>query len=92
MGWNHPDITLEEMAKLTKGFVDILILASGYQSSGRLAHWDFQNIKKTFQWGLFFECVSALSSSLRLFTRVCVCTFLLVIIGSMYYYRDSLRY
>ncbi|KAB1212065.1 hypothetical protein CJ030_MR5G024637 [Morella rubra] len=60
MGWNHPDITLEEMAKLTKVPVDILILASGYQSSGRLAHWDSQNIKKTFQWGLFFECVFSL--------------------------------
>jgi hypothetical protein len=58
MGWNHPDIALEEMVKLTKGFVDILILASGYQSSGRLAHWDPQNIKKAFQWGLFFENVS----------------------------------
>jgi hypothetical protein len=58
MGWNHPDISLEEMVKLTKGFVDILILAFGYQSSGRLAHWDPQNIKKAFQWGLFFENVS----------------------------------
>lgn len=64
MGWNHPDITLDKMVKLTKGFVDILILASGYQSSGRLAHWDPQNIKKAFQWGLFFENVfSRLSSS-----------------------------
>lgn len=43
--------------KLTKGFVDILILASGYQSSARLAHWDALNIKKAFQWGLFFETV-----------------------------------
>ncbi|KAM3731167.1 hypothetical protein ACB098_12G142200 [Castanea mollissima] len=64
MGWVHPDISLEEMVKLTKGFVDILILASGYQSSGRIAHWDAQNIKKVFHWGLFFENVfSRLSSS-----------------------------
>ncbi|KAM3683367.1 hypothetical protein ACJW31_12G142000 [Castanea mollissima] len=64
MGWVHPDISLEEMVKLTKGFVDILILASGYQSSGRIAHWDAQNIKKVFQWGLFFENVfSRLSGS-----------------------------
>ncbi|XP_030935471.1 uncharacterized protein LOC115960658 isoform X1 [Quercus lobata] len=64
MGWVHPDISLEEMVKLTKGFVDILILASGYQSSGRIAHWDAQNIKKIFHWGLFFENVfSRLSGS-----------------------------
>ncbi|KAM5563338.1 hypothetical protein ABKV19_018146 [Rosa sericea] len=55
MSWSHPDISLEEFMKLVKGFVDILILLSGYQSSGRLAHWDSQNIKKAFQWGLFFE-------------------------------------
>ncbi|GMJ00745.1 hypothetical protein like AT5G44010 [Hibiscus trionum] len=57
MGWNHPDISLEEMMKLIKGFVDILILASGYQSSGLLAHWDSHNIKRAFQWALFFENV-----------------------------------
>ncbi|KAK8640221.1 hypothetical protein V6N13_007980 [Hibiscus sabdariffa] len=57
MGWNHPDMSLEEMMKLIKGFVDILILASGYQSSGLLAHWDSHNIKRAFQWALFFENV-----------------------------------
>lgn len=60
MGWNYPDISLDELVKLTKGFVDILILASGYQSSGLIAHWDPQNIKKAFQWGHFFENVSNL--------------------------------
>ncbi|KAJ4728314.1 Fanconi anemia group F protein (FANCF) [Melia azedarach] len=64
MGWNYPEISLEEMVKLIKGFVDILILASGYQSSGLPAHWDAQNIKKALQWGLFFEnAFSHLSSS-----------------------------
>ncbi|WRX09237.1 Fanconi anemia group F protein - like 1 [Theobroma cacao] len=57
MGWNYPDISLEEMMKLIKGFVDILILASGYQSSGLLAHWDSDNIKRAFHWALFFENV-----------------------------------
>ncbi|KAL4571951.1 hypothetical protein LXL04_018719 [Taraxacum kok-saghyz] len=56
-GWCHPEITLDELLKLIKGFVDILILASGYQSSGRFAHWDPLNIKKAFQWGIFFENV-----------------------------------
>ncbi|XP_035550592.1 uncharacterized protein LOC109010736 [Juglans regia] len=63
MGWNYPDISLDELVKLTKGFVDILILASGYQSSGLIAHWDPQNIKKAFQWGRFFENVFSHFSS-----------------------------
>ncbi|XP_031268871.1 uncharacterized protein LOC116127367 isoform X2 [Pistacia vera] len=57
MGWNYADISLEEMMKLIKGFVDVLILASGYQSSGLPAHWDAHNIKKAFHWALFFENV-----------------------------------
>ncbi|TQE09800.1 hypothetical protein C1H46_004574 [Malus baccata] len=57
MGWRHPQISMEEVANLIKGFVDILILLSGYQSSGLIAHWDSQNVKKAFQWGLFFEQV-----------------------------------
>ncbi|KAL5792688.1 hypothetical protein ACOSP7_001282 [Xanthoceras sorbifolium] len=57
MGWNYPDISLEEMLKLIKGLVDILILASGYQSSGLHAHWDVNNVKNALRWGLFFENV-----------------------------------
>ncbi|XP_011011162.1 PREDICTED: uncharacterized protein LOC105115829 isoform X2 [Populus euphratica] len=57
MGWNYPYISLEEMVKLLKGFVDIMILASGYQSSALLAHWDAQNIKKAIHWGSFFQNV-----------------------------------
>nr|KJB10021.1 hypothetical protein B456_001G180500 [Gossypium raimondii] len=64
MGWIHPDISLEEMMKLIEGFVDILVLASGYQSSGLLAHWDSDNIKRAFQWALFFENVFRRLSSL----------------------------
>lgn len=60
-GWSNqcnPEISVQELMKMIKGFVDIIILASGYQSSGRFAHWDPLNIKKAFQWGLFFENVS----------------------------------
>ncbi|XP_021631748.1 uncharacterized protein LOC110629142 isoform X2 [Manihot esculenta] len=63
MVWNYPDISLEEMMKLIKGFVDIMILASGYQSSGLLAQWDAHNIKKAFQWASFFENVLGQISS-----------------------------
>ncbi|PON44361.1 fanconi anemia group F protein (FANCF) [Parasponia andersonii] len=57
MGWRHPDVSLEDLIELVKGFVDILILTSGYQSSGRIAHWDPLNINKAFQWASFFENV-----------------------------------
>ncbi|CAA6655335.1 unnamed protein product [Spirodela intermedia] len=53
----HPDITLEYLMKLIKGFVDILILASGYCSSGMATSWDEENIKKAIRWGIFFEKV-----------------------------------
>lgn len=46
--------------KLIKGFVDILILASGYCSSGMGASWDAENIKKAIRWGIFFENVTML--------------------------------
>ncbi|TYG46286.1 hypothetical protein ES288_D11G245000v1 [Gossypium darwinii] len=52
-----PNISLEEMMKLIEGFVDILVLSSGYQSSGLPTHWDSDNIKRGFQWALFFENV-----------------------------------
>ncbi|KFK31671.1 hypothetical protein AALP_AA6G143800 [Arabis alpina] len=57
MIWNYPEISKEEFVKLLKGFVDLLILASGFQSSGVPSHWDAQNCKKALQWGLFFENV-----------------------------------
>ncbi|VVB07168.1 unnamed protein product [Arabis nemorensis] len=57
MAWNYPEISKEEFMKLLKGFVDLLILASGFQSSGIPAHWDAENCRKALQWGLFFENV-----------------------------------
>ncbi|CAL9183946.1 uncharacterized protein LOC135585719 isoform X2 [Musa acuminata AAA Group] len=55
MSWCHPDITLGDLMQLTKGFVDILILANGYQSSGLPAVWDAPSIKNAVRWGLFFQ-------------------------------------
>ncbi|XP_010494400.1 PREDICTED: uncharacterized protein LOC104771558 [Camelina sativa] len=57
MVWNYPEISKEDFVKLLKGFVDLLILASGFQSSGVPSHWDAENCKKALQWGLFFENV-----------------------------------
>ncbi|XP_057798183.1 uncharacterized protein LOC131014276 isoform X4 [Salvia miltiorrhiza] len=64
MGWSYPEIAIEDLMKLIKSYIDMLILASGYQSTGRLANWDSNNIKRSFQWALFLENVSkALLSS-----------------------------
>jgi hypothetical protein len=62
MVWNYPEISKEDFIKLLKGFVDLLILASGFQSSGVPAHWDAENCKKALQWGLFFENVGSFFS------------------------------
>ncbi|KAH6813749.1 hypothetical protein C2S51_022767 [Perilla frutescens var. frutescens] len=58
MGWSYPEISIEDLMILIKNFIDMLILASGYQSTGRLADWDSLNIKRFFQWALFLENVS----------------------------------
>ncbi|XP_010326638.1 uncharacterized protein [Solanum lycopersicum] len=63
-GWSYPDASLEDLVKMVKGFIDMAILSSGYQSSGRLAHWDSHNIKNALQWALFLQNVMRdLSSS-----------------------------
>ncbi|XP_055813123.1 uncharacterized protein LOC129882722 isoform X2 [Solanum dulcamara] len=63
-GWSYPDASLEDLVKMVKGFIDMTILASGYQSSARLAHWDSHNIKNALQWALFLQDVMRdLSSS-----------------------------
>lgn len=61
--WNYPGISLEDFMKSIKGFIDMMIIASGYQSSGRLAQWDSANIKKALQWALFIEDVIGCLSS-----------------------------
>lgn len=58
MGWSYPEISIEDLMKLIKNFIDMLILASGYQSTGLLADWDSNNIKRFFQWALSLENVS----------------------------------
>ncbi|KAG6400931.1 hypothetical protein SASPL_137776 [Salvia splendens] len=64
MGWSYPEIAIEDLMKLIKNYIDMLILASGYQSTGRLANWDSNNINRSFQWALFLENVmKALLSS-----------------------------
>ncbi|XP_070012327.1 uncharacterized protein [Nicotiana sylvestris] len=63
-GWSYPDLSLEDLLKAVKGFIEMVNLASRYQSSGRIAHWDSLNINKALQWALFLQDVMRdLSSS-----------------------------
>ncbi|KAJ4775600.1 fanconi anemia group F protein (FANCF) [Rhynchospora pubera] len=57
MAWSHPDISIDDLLSLIKAFVDMLVLASGYQSSALPAKWDPHNVTKAIRWGLFFEHV-----------------------------------
>ncbi|KAJ3691536.1 hypothetical protein LUZ61_020700 [Rhynchospora tenuis] len=57
MAWSHPDISIDDLLSLIKAFVDMLVLASGYQSSALPANWDPHNVTKAIRWGLFFEHV-----------------------------------
>ncbi|KAI3741987.1 hypothetical protein L1987_59666 [Smallanthus sonchifolius] len=52
------DGCLVSSGDFTRRVVEIDQIASGgYQSSGHFAHWDPLNIKKAFQWAIFFEDV-----------------------------------
>ncbi|GER24955.1 POZ/BTB containin G-protein 1 [Striga asiatica] len=55
MGWSYLEVSMADLMKLIRNFIDMMILAAGYQSTGRPAHWDSHNIKKSFQWALFIE-------------------------------------
>ncbi|CAA0823938.1 Unknown protein [Striga hermonthica] len=57
MGCSYLEASMADLMKLIKSFIDMMILASGYQSTGRPAHWDSRNLKKSFQWALFIENV-----------------------------------
>lgn len=70
--WSDGNFSREDLPKLIKGFIDILILASGYQSSGRLAHWDSANINKAFRWALFLEDVSFATNYFISFTELII--------------------
>ncbi|KAH7691612.1 hypothetical protein IHE45_01G010500 [Dioscorea alata] len=54
-GFSRLGISMGELQGLIRGFIDILVLASGYQSSGEVTVWDVENIRRATQWGVFFE-------------------------------------
>lgn len=46
---------MEEMLRLVRGLVDVLVLAGGRTSSGTAATWHSGDVKKALRWALFFE-------------------------------------
>lgn len=61
MGWAHGEVTMEEMLRLVRGLVDVLVLAGGRTSSGTAATWRSGDVKKALRWALFFEEVLTIS-------------------------------
>lgn len=68
MGWAHAAVPVEEVLRLVRGFVGILVLAGGRTSSGAAATWTSDEVKKALRWALFFEEVSG-DPSLNCFVR-----------------------
>jgi len=71
MGWAHPAVAMEEVLRLVRGFVDVLVLAGGRTSSGAAATWSAEEVKKALRWALFFEEVSVFSEPLSYILEIC---------------------
>ena len=65
--WSHPDVTLPHLLSLSQALLDILCLASGFQSTGSPALWRPQDVKRALGWAsllqqVIFYCVLLLRS------------------------------
>ncbi|KAJ7294287.1 hypothetical protein O6H91_05G125200 [Diphasiastrum complanatum] len=57
MRWAYPSIDLEEVVRLAGAFLDMLVLGSGYQSSGWPVFWSPQQVLKALRWASLFESI-----------------------------------
>ena len=60
--WSHPDVTLPHLLSLSQAFLDMLCLASGFQSTGSPALWTPQDVKRALGWAsllqqVIFSCI-----------------------------------
>lgn len=53
--WSHPDVTLPQLLSLVRAFMDMLILASGYQPTGLPALWRPQDVERALGWASLLE-------------------------------------
>lgn len=59
--WGHPHVSLEEVIEYAAGFLELLVLASGLQSSGHPIEWSAEELRKAFGWATILEKVGVLS-------------------------------
>eukprot|EP00250_Pteridium_aquilinum_P024565 c29255_g1_i1 orf=84-626(+) len=53
--WTHPDVSLPQLLSLARAFLDMLLLASGYQPSGSPALWRAQDVQRALGWASLLE-------------------------------------
>ncbi|KAL2609375.1 hypothetical protein R1flu_027948 [Riccia fluitans] len=54
-GWFHADVGLHQFIQHVCGFLDMLLLASGYQSDGKPAVWTSGTLQRALDWGCHIE-------------------------------------
>ncbi|EFJ31977.1 hypothetical protein SELMODRAFT_408361 [Selaginella moellendorffii] len=55
MAWAHEAMSLEELIQVASAFLDILVLASGYQSSGAPVFWHPRGVARAMRWAALLE-------------------------------------
>ena len=55
--WAHPYVTLDEITEYVAAFMELLVLASGVQSSGQIFTWTPEILRKAFTWASRLEKV-----------------------------------
>ncbi|KAI5061867.1 hypothetical protein GOP47_0022406 [Adiantum capillus-veneris] len=57
--WTHPDVSLHQLLSLIRAFVEMLLLASGFQPSGSPAFWRSQDVLGALGWASLIEQIIA---------------------------------
>ncbi|MCO5602351.1 hypothetical protein L7F22_056482 [Adiantum nelumboides] len=57
--WTHPDISLPQLLSLIRAFVEMLLLASGFQPSASPAFWRSQDVLRALGWASLLEQIVA---------------------------------
>lgn len=58
LSWVHPYVTLPDLTHFAAAFLDLLLLASGLQSSARPFAWTPHHLRKALAWAAHLERVS----------------------------------
>jgi hypothetical protein len=59
--WVHPYVPLEEITENAAAYMELLVLASGVQSSGHLFSWTLDYLPRALKWASHLEKVRAIT-------------------------------